>query len=498
MKSLIIIPVLLLIFAACGPYNAASDEGGHEQEHSGEIIQLTLFTDSVEFYVEYPALETNHEGAFLVHLTRLEDYKPLTVGQVKIIADSGDGQSAGISENPVDPGIWRVLLKPEFEGDCKIIFEYTGKSGISRAEFTSAHVGPHHHDDAHEAESSLGDIQFTKEQAWKADFGVGPVKPAAFSSIIKAGGEILAMPSQKYYIHARNTGIVNFSKKELVAGSEVRSDEKLMVIEGQDLPGQNITVEYSQAETKYLKSLSKYERHLKLLRENALSESQFIETRSEYITDSIRFFNLKKSFDGGGLTVSAPIGGHIHELNVSQGEYVEEGQLLATLSSDKRLLLRADVPQQYFSRMKDIISTNFRTSYHKKVWDINDLNGRLLAVGSSVAENNQYLPVYFEAHNNGELLEGAFAEFYLKTRTEENCLLVPIQSILEEQGNYYVYVQVSGESYQKRKIRPGESDGRHYRVLEGIHAGERIVTKGSMLLKAASMSGALPGHSHSH
>ena len=105
---------------------------------------------------------------------------------------------------------------------------------------------------------------------------------------------------------------------------------------------------------------------------------------------------------------------------------------------------------------------------------------------------------YLRFANNGELLEGAFAEFYLKTRTVENCVLVPLPSVLEEQGSYYVFVQVSGESFTKRKIQPGESDGYHYRVLSGVHYGERVVTKGSMLLKAASMSSAIPGHSHAH
>jgi len=271
-----------------------------------------------------------------------------------------------------------------------------------------------------------------------------------------------------------------------------------MSIEGQDLAEGNIAVEFADAETQFLLSRSEYDRRLKLFLENAISEKQFMETRSSYISDSIRYYNLRQSYAGGGLKISSPITGHIHELNVSQGEFVKAGQLIATVSSDRMLLLRADVSQQYFSRIGDIVSCNFRTTYHKKVWDIEDLGGSLLAIGSSVKENNQYLPVYFEAENNGELLEGAYAEFFLKTKNLEDCMIVPVRSVLEERGRYFVFVQVSGEHYQKREISLEESDGFNYRVGSGLFPGDRVVTIGSMLLKTASMSSSGPTDSHIH
>jgi RND family efflux transporter MFP subunit len=319
-----------------------------------------------------------------------------------------------------------------------------------------------------------------------------------FSGIIKSGGEILAMPRERHVITARTSGIVEYSKNDLVAGADVYGGEELMTIQGQDLARENIAVEYASALARFEQSRSEYERRLKLFREQAISERQFIETRSGYITDSIRYHNIRQSYRSGGLKIMAPISGHIHELKVSQGEYVETGQLIATVSSEQRFLLKADVPQQYFDRIQRIVSTNFRTSYTDKVWDLQDFNGRLLAIGSSVAENNQYLPVYFEAKNNGQLLEGAFVEFYLKTRTMENCMVVPVEAVLEEQGKFYVYVQVSGEIFRKQEIKTGDYNGMVYLVQEGISEGERIVTRGSMLLKTASMSTSLPGHSHQH
>jgi multidrug efflux pump subunit AcrA (membrane-fusion protein) len=129
---------------------------------------------------------------------------------------------------------------------------------------------------------------------------------------------------------------------------------------------------------------------------------------------------------------------------------------------------------------------------------VRDFNGKLLAIGSFVAENNQNLPDYFEAQNNGQLLEGAFVEYYLKTKTMENCIVVPAEAVLEEQGKHYVYVQETGEIFRKQEILTGDFDGMAYMILGGLSPGERVVTSGSMLIKTASMSTSLPGHSHQH
>ena len=120
-----------------------------------------------------------------------------------------------------------------------------------------------------------------------------------------------------------------------------------------------------------------------------------------------------------------------------------------------------------------------------------------LQKASSVAENNHYMPVYFEVINDGSLLEGAFAEFHLKTEPQLGTLVVPVGAVVEEQNNFYVYVQVSGEGYLKKQLGLGDSDGIYTEVLSGLVEGDRVVTKGAMLIKAASISSE-PVHSHSH
>ena len=86
-------------------------------------------------------------------------------------------------------------------------------------------------------------------------------------------------------------------------------------------------------------------------------------------------------------------------LKVSEGIHVSAGELIGTISKNDMLLLRADVPQQYVESISEIVTCNIRTAYSEKVFSLDDFNGSLITRGSSVAENNHYIPVYFKVIN---------------------------------------------------------------------------------------------------
>ena len=70
---------------------------------------------------------------------------------------------------------------------------------------------------------------------------------------------------------------------------------------------------------------------------------------------------------------------------------------------------------------------------------------------------------------------------------------------MEEQGNYFVYVQVTPELFEKREVKIGTTDGVSTEIQKGITSIERIVTKGAILIKLTQSTGTLDAHSgHVH
>jgi membrane fusion protein, heavy metal efflux system len=177
---------------------------------------------------------------------------------------------------------------------------------------------------------------------------------------------------------------------------------------------------------------------------------------------------------------------------------VEAGQPIAIIAQNHKLLLKAEVPQQYFPSLNTIFSANFRTSYDEHVYEMEELNGKLVSYGKNASEEAFYMPVYFEVDNKGKLIPGSYVEIFLKANSLPNALVIPHSALMEEQGSYYVYVQTAGESFEKREVKVGASDAAQVQVLSGVRPGERVVTKGAYQIRLSSLSGALPAHGHEH
>jgi len=115
-----------------------------------------------------------------------------------------------------------------------------------------------------------------------------------------------------------------------------------------------------------------------------------------------------------------------------------------------------------------------------------------------VSHEHPKIPVYFEVDNTGELLAGSFIEVWIKMNPKSTALRISETALLENFGTYSVIVQTGGESFEKRDVEIGVSDGIYVEIISGLKEGERVVTEGAYQVKMASMSGALPEHGHSH
>lgn len=503
MNNIFFIAIMALTILACKRQvmpNTASNAQAHQ--HDELSVNYTLFSDNVEFYVEHPALVAGVETEILVHLTRTNSYQPCSEGIVDIRMD-GVSVTSGKAQRP---GIFRVLFTPKSGGAFHAEISYKEDGPVETVE---AHMHVYaHHDALHapiedsgshtHSPAPQGEITFLKEQAWQSDFRVEQAGMGIFHTLIPTSGEIIPLPGEKKIITSTTRGMVRFKDQQLVQGAYVHQGKLLFSISSENLVEDNLQLRYEAAKNKLEKSRSQYKRHSQLYRSEAISERQYLESLAIFTGDSLNFYNLKSHISKEGIRIAAPSSGSIHELSVSDGTYVREGDILAILSPDQNLVLRADLPQQYFAQSQSITTANFRPAYSSEVLSVKELKGRLLAVGNSVKENDHYLPVNFLIKNDGRLLEGAFAEVFLIAGERENVLTIPVSALGEEQGGSYVFVQVSGESYSKRRVQTGSGDGRRVEIVSGLAEGERVVTRGAMLIKAASMETGEIEHGHTH
>ena len=300
-------------------------------------------------------------------------------------------------------------------------------------------------------------------------------------------------------VAAKTGGVISLSGKSSLEGIKVSEGQTLLTIKGSGLAENNSSVRYAEARNNFEKAKSDYERANLLAAEKIVSEKQLLEARTLYENAKSVYDNLNQDFNFAGQVVTSPMTGFIKQLYVKNGQYVEAGQSIILISQNKSLLLRAEVQQKYTKFLSSISDANIRTIEDNRTYTLEELNGKFLSVGKTTTPDNYLIPITIQINNAGSFVPGSFVELYLKTLTNSQTLTVPNSAILEEQGTFFVFVQVTPELFEKREIKTGSTDGNDTEVIRGLSDDERIVTSGAIFIKLAQGTGTLDAHSgHVH
>jgi len=353
------------------------------------------------------------------------------------------------------------------------------------------------HDHSAEEESHEGHDHEAESHGTEIDFKSVVIKPQQFNQIIKTSGELSSDAKDKSYITAKSAGIVEFTNHFLFPGVNVKKGQELFKVTGGNLSENNIEVRFKQVKSEYTKALNNFERAEKLIADKLISEKEYLDIKSEYQSVKADFENLKRNVSNSGNHIVAPYKGYIAEVFVTEGQSVEAGEKLVSLVEEHMLVLKAFIAPEKIDEVQNVTSANFTTSYNNKVYELCDLHGEKISVGRSTSENSFYIPVYFKMDYQKELIPGTFAEVFLIGKTIENAFVISKDAILEEFGKYYVYIDKGHEEFEKRYITLGGSNGFQTQVLEGLNAGDKVVSEGAYQVKLAQMK-TLPAHSHSH
>ncbi len=498
-----LIAVLLLAIAlpGCSGNSNHSAKEGHGHAHDEKLL-LTSYNNELELFAEITPFVVGEQGDILAHFSSLADFKPLREGKVTVNLIVGTDGIRQTLEKPAKSGIYRFSLKPGVAGNGKLLFDIVTPEGTSHIIIPDVRVYTDVHDAQHaaaEAEITTSNgVVFTKEQSWKVDFATTEITAEPFGQIIRTTAQILPSQGDERVVIAKTNGIVLFPGDQVVNGKAVQAGHTLFAIEGSDLADNNIGVRYREAESEYNKTKAEYERKKGLVKEGVVSEREWLDVQTAYTNAKAVYDNLR-NFSAGRQSVSAPINGFVTQVLVRNGEYVEAGQPVMVVSQNRDLLIKAELQPKYFGVLGGIVSANIRVLDRSQTYTLEELEGKVVSFGKSVDVNNPLIPVVFQVKNNTGLLSGSFVEMYIKTQTINRAIAVPNESIVEEMGNYFVFVQLTPELFEKRTIRKGATDGFRTEVTEGLAAHERVVSKGAILVKLAQSAGALDAHSgHVH
>ena len=353
--------------------------------------------------------------------------------------------------------------------------------------------GHNHGSEASESEHS-DEIILPKAKAEAAGVKVSTIEPGTFEQVIKTSGQVLAAQGDESVAVATVAGVVSFHGK-VTEGMSVGKGSRLLTISSSNIADGDPV---QRARIAYEISKKEYERMKALVKNKIVSDKDFAQAEQNYENARISYEALAKGNTKGGQAISSPIGGYVKNILVKEGDYVTIGQPLVSVTQNRRLFLRAEVSEKYYPYLRTIGSANFKTPYDNKVYALKELSGRLLSFGKSAGDNSFYVPVTFEFDNKGDIIPGSFVEVYLLSTPMENVISLPRTALTEEQGLFFVYLQLDEEGYKKQEVTLGADNGQSVQILTGVKAGDPVVVNGAYQVKLASASNAIPAHSHEH
>lgn len=232
------------------------------------------------------------------------------------------------------------------------------------------------------------------------------------------------------------------------------------------------------------RALSLYERdRIRVEEASAREEVTHAEAELERARGHIELLGLdeeKLDYEAPVL-VRAPREGVLLERSVTPGTSVNPGDPLFTLSDLGALWVHVEVEEQQLPALR----VGAPLTLSVAAYPGETFPGKILRLGEQLNPETRRLAIRGLVENRAGRLK---PEMYVTARVESGArtrvLTIPAAALQEVDGTATVFIALGQNRYQRRSVRTGRTEGGQVEALEGVALADRVVTKGSFLLKS--------------
>jgi len=293
------------------------------------------------------------------------------------------------------------------------------------------------------------------------------LQPQKFNDNISLSGTIEA--NEQIDIRSEVSGVVesiNFQE-----GSKVSQGQILFKVNDIELQAQLSKVQTAQ------KLAAENERRAKLLLEKqAISQEEYEIVSADFQSASAESQLIQAQLSK--TIVRAPFSGTIGLRSISKGTYVTPLTSIAKLVNTNKLKITFSIPEKYASQVSIGSNLTFTTSDSKAEYE-----AKVYAIEPEVEVATRTLKMRAIAENKeGTLYPGSYANVMLPLESIDDALMVPSESLIPVQNGKRIFISESGKA-KEIDVQIGARTGNEVRVLNGLKAGDTILTYGVMALK---------------
>lgn len=219
------------------------------------------------------------------------------------------------------------------------------------------------------------------------------------------------------------------------------------------------------------------ERIAPLVKSGAASQSVLDQRQREFETAKARLEAVQSRISDRIIT--APFGGRVGLRNISVGAVLQPGTTITTLDDDSIMKLDFAVPSHFLAVLRpglEIVAT-------ARAFEGREFKGQISSIDSQIDPVTRSVIVRALIPNEEKLLRPGLLMSVEIMKDPRQAVVIPEEAIVPEARKNFIYVVDSaGEAgvARKREVtlgarRPGEVE-----ILEGLTAGETVITHGTM------------------
>ena len=166
----------------------------------------------------------------------------------------------------------------------------------------------------------------------------------------------------------------------------------------------------------------------------------------------------------GVITIKSPGTGYITQINYRAGDYVQDGEQMATITDIKSLVFLLDLPYE----LKPYLSSNQQLQI--KLPDGTVLDGNLASAMPSVDIVSQTQGYIIHVNTNKQIPENLIAKVSLVKHAKFNTVSLPKQAVLtnEAQTEFWIMQLVDSVTAIKVPIRKGLETNKQVEILSPV------------------------------
>jgi len=305
------------------------------------------------------------------------------------------------------------------------------------------------------------------------------VESKKLSSQVTTNGVLVTDETQEYIVTTKVDGwveklYVNYTGQQVSKGSKLMDIYSPMLVSAQ----QELLTALSYQSSLKGSSLEDIKNSSNELLKNSVRKLQLLNVSDSEIERLKDTREVKTT-----ITLYAQNSGTVLEKNILEGQKIMAGEPLLKIANLSNLWLTADVYEYEISKVKVGSNANINFNFLPG----KTYQGKVAFIYPTLDEQSRTVKVRIDVHNTkGELKPSMFANVVIEGPAFDSSPVIPENAVIRSGKMDMVIVDLGNGKFKPQQVELGIYSDGYYQVLNGLNAGNKIVTSAQFLIDSES------------